>query len=209
MSEADGGAGGGGAAAAPVVAASAGAIARGVRPIPPVFLEGEVVHGFGRGSRVLGIPTANLPDEVVKTKASHVKPGVYFGWAVVIGDGDSKTASDVATEEVDALTDEVPAAPTVHKAVLSVGWNPHFKGTKKTVEPHLLHDFGGDFYGAQLRLLICGHLRDEAAFDSLEALMSAIHEDIRVAREALDSEEFAAMQSDARLVGEAAANDEE
>ena len=31
----------------------------------PVYLTGMVVHGFGRGSKELGIPTANLDKEAV------------------------------------------------------------------------------------------------------------------------------------------------
>ena len=31
----------------------------------PLFMEGEVVKGFGRGSKELGIPTANFNEQVV------------------------------------------------------------------------------------------------------------------------------------------------
>ena len=56
--------------------------------------------------------------------------------------------------------------------------NPFYKNTKKTVEPHLLSVFPADFYGEELRLVVCGYLRPEANFPSLEALMAAIHGDI-------------------------------
>lgn len=131
----------------------------------PVLLGGEVVHGFGRGSKVLGIPTANLSSEALGSKVDDVPAGVYFGWANV-ADG------------------------PVYKAVLSVGWNPYFKNTHKTVEPHLLHEFSKDFYGSNLQLLICGVLRPEFDFKSLEDLIAAIKADISVASEALDSEAF-------------------
>ncbi|KAF8672704.1 hypothetical protein HU200_049400 [Digitaria exilis] len=35
----------------------------GTLPIEPYFIGGPVIKGFGRGSKVLGIPTANLPAE--------------------------------------------------------------------------------------------------------------------------------------------------
>jgi hypothetical protein len=53
------------------------------------------------------------------------------------------------------------------------------------VEPHLLHTFEQDFYGEDLRLVVCGYLRPELNFTSLAALMEAIHADIGQARERL------------------------
>ena len=63
--------------------------------------------------------------------------------------------------------------------------NPQFKNEKKTVEPHLLAELA-DFYGAELRLVVTGFLRPEAAFSSMDALIAAIHNDIAVAREAMN-----------------------
>ncbi len=56
------------------------------------------------------------------------------------------------------------------------------------MEPHLLHAFAEDFYGQDLRLVVCGYLRPELNFTSLEALMAAIHSDIALAREQLDAQ---------------------
>ncbi|EOB05887.1 Riboflavin kinase, partial [Anas platyrhynchos] len=53
----------------------------------------------------------------------------------------------------------------VHKMVLSIGWNPFYKNIKKSV----------------VRILLCG----EKNFNSLEALISAIKEDIEVAKRQL------------------------
>ena len=63
----------------------------------PLRLEGEVVKGYGRGSKLLGIPTANLPVEALGKALDDVDAGVYFGWAQV-GHG------------------------PVYKTVLSIGW---------------------------------------------------------------------------------------
>jgi hypothetical protein len=65
--------------------------------------------------------------------------------------------------------------------------NPQFKGTKVTLEPHLLHDFGEDeFYGTELRLIVLGYLRGEWDFTTIEALKEVIREDIRRTNAALD-----------------------
>uniref|UniRef100_A0A8V0YQV3 Riboflavin kinase n=1 Tax=Gallus gallus TaxID=9031 RepID=A0A8V0YQV3_CHICK len=46
----------------------------------PYFCRGEVVKGFGRGSRELGVPT-------VESFPSDIPTGIYYGWASV-GNGD-------------------------------------------------------------------------------------------------------------------------
>jgi FAD synthase len=57
-----------------------------------------VVHGFGRGSKQLGIPTANLDADALGPVVDALPAGIYFGWA------------------------SVGADPAVHKMVMSVGW---------------------------------------------------------------------------------------
>ena len=49
----------------------------------PFFASGEVIRGFGRGSKDLGIPTANFPDEVVDLLPDEIQTGIFFGWAKV------------------------------------------------------------------------------------------------------------------------------
>lgn len=70
--------------------------------------------------------------------------------------------------------------------VMSIGWNPYFDNTEKTIEPWLLHDFDEDFYGEELCLAIVGYIRPEANFPSLESLVAKIHEDRIVAETALE-----------------------
>ncbi len=52
----------------------------------PLLLEGGVQAGFGRGSRDLGFPTANLPpqqgDAAEQRKLEALPQGVYFGCGV-------------------------------------------------------------------------------------------------------------------------------
>jgi hypothetical protein len=48
----------------------------------PLRMEGIVIRGFRRGSKELGIPTANLPvDDSLTPWIADIKSGVYFGWA--------------------------------------------------------------------------------------------------------------------------------
>lgn len=83
--------------------------------------------------------------------------------------------------------------------VMSIGWNPYFNNTEKTIEPWLLHDFTEDFYGEELRLIIVGYIRPEANFPSLESLVAKIHEDREVAEKALDLPSYAKFKDDPYL----------
>ncbi|KAM8961040.1 riboflavin kinase [Pelodytes ibericus] len=131
----------------------------------PYFCRGEVVKGFGRGSKELGIPTANFPEHVVDDLPTDLNTGIYYGWGCV-GSGD------------------------VYKIVMSIGWNPFYKNTKKSVETHIIHQFEDDFYGQILSIVIAGYIRPEKSFDSLDALISAIRSDIEEAKKQLDLPEF-------------------
>ncbi|XP_053788413.1 riboflavin kinase [Vidua chalybeata] len=137
----------------------------------PYFCRGEVVKGFGRGSKELGIPTANFSEQVVESFPSDIPTGIYYGWACV-GNGD------------------------VHKMVLSIGWNPFYKNIKKSVETHIIHTFKEDFYGEILSIVITGYIRPEKNFDSLDALISAIQEDIEEAKRQLDLPEHLKLKED-------------
>ncbi|ONI01411.1 hypothetical protein PRUPE_6G138200 [Prunus persica] len=143
-------------------------------PLEPWHIGGPVVKGFGRGSKVLGIPTANLSTEGYGSLLSEHPSGVYFGWA-----GLSKRG--------------------VFKMVMSIGWNPYFNNTEKTIEPWLLHNFDEDFYGEELRLIIVGYIRPEANFSSLQSLIEKIHHDRKVAEEALDLPLFSKYKDDPYL----------
>ncbi|XP_004072395.1 riboflavin kinase [Oryzias latipes] len=137
----------------------------------PYFCRGEVVRGFGRGSKELGIPTANFPDSVVDNLPADISTGIYYGWACV-GNGD------------------------VYKMVMSIGWNPYYKNTKKSMETHVIHEFKEDFYGQILRVVMVGYIRPERTFDSLEALIVAINGDIEEAKLKLELPEHHKLKED-------------
>lgn len=74
-------------------------------------------------------------------------------------------------------------AALAHRAALSVGTNPHYGGTERRIEPHLL-DFEGDLYGKRLVVEVWERLRDELVFDSEEELVAQIGRDVEATRAA-------------------------
>ena len=73
------------------------------------------------------------------------------------------------------------------KCVVNVGARPTFAdGEGVTVEVHALRDFGRDFYGERMDVVVLGFLRPEMRFDGLQALVARIMADIGLARGALD-----------------------
>ena len=118
-------------------------------------IRGLVAKGHQRG-RELGFPTANLQSENEVLPA----PGVYAGWARVLGGGDD----------------------TRHPAVTNVGRRPTFEDEGGVVaEAHLI-DFEGDLYGKRIEVGFDHHLRAEQRFDGVEALRAQIAEDVASAR---------------------------
>lgn len=137
----------------------------------PYFCRGEVIRGFGRGSKELGIPTANFPDSVVDNLPADISTGIYYGWACV-ANGD------------------------VYKMVMSIGWNPYYKNTKKSMETHVIHTFKEDFYGEILSVVMVGYIRPERSYNSLEALIAAINGDIEEAKSKLEQPEHLKLKED-------------
>lgn len=119
-------------------------------------LSGHVVHGDGMGRR-LGWPTANLRLHEEKCLPSL---GIYAVWA-----------------RVDGAAGWLPGA-------MSVGVRPTFGGQAVTLEVHLI-DWEGDLYGREVEVQFVEWLRPELRFDGAEALVEAIREDVRQARQRL------------------------
>ncbi|KAG2489296.1 hypothetical protein HYH03_012128 [Edaphochlamys debaryana] len=146
----------------------------GYRLRAPVMLSGTVVKGFGRGSRQMGTPTANIDTAGLQRALKDLAPGVYFGWAKVH-----------APEGWPSEDSEV------HKVVLNIGSRPTVNTGNEapSVEAHILHTFlgGQEFYGSKLEVLALGFLRPEIRFSGVEALVGRIRSDIALARGALDA----------------------
>jgi riboflavin kinase/FMN adenylyltransferase len=73
------------------------------------------------------------------------------------------------------------------RAAVSIGVNPHFNGSERRIEAHLL-DFSGDLYGQRLVIELWRYLRDEQAFASDGALREQIARDVETVREAVRPE---------------------
>ncbi|KAF4406144.1 bifunctional riboflavin kinase/FAD synthetase [Streptomyces lycii] len=118
----------------------------------PHRVEGVVVRGAQRG-RELGYPTAN-----VETLPHTAIPadGVYAGW--LEADGES-----------------MPAA-------ISVGTNPQFDGTERTVEAYAIDRVGLDLYGMHVAVEFLERLRGQARFDTVDELLKGIADDVERSR---------------------------
>ena len=127
---------------------------------PSIQLAGIVVKGFGRGSKQLGVPTANVEmTEVNKAKTAGLVPGVYSAKALLTKEGEE---------------------PKEYLCAMSIGWNPVYDNAEKTIEAFLVHDFAGEeFYGAHLTLNVTSFIRAEALFGDFDSLIQAIQCDIQ------------------------------
>lgn len=122
----------------------------------PHRVEGVVVRGAQRG-RELGFPTAN-----VETLPHTAIPadGVYAGWLHAQGEA-------------------MPAA-------ISVGTNPQFDGTERTVEAYAIDRVGLDLYGLHVAVDFLAYVRGQQKFESLDALLKAMADDVQRCRELIE-----------------------
>ena len=125
----------------------------------PYSLRGLVVRGDQRG-RTLGFPTANL----------EVRGG---------GDG----AKLIPSPGIYAVRGTVRSS--TFDGALHVGPRPTFRGSPPTIELHLL-GFEGDIYGEEVRVDFVKYLREVRRFDTSQALVGQMKEDVERAREALE-----------------------
>lgn len=159
----------------------------GPEPPFPLQMEGKVIKGFGRGSKELGIPTANLPvDATVTPWISDAKSGVYFGWASLELPADHPNYQKASGSGGDDDDDNGKFA--IFPMVMSIGYNPFYNNTVRSAEVHVLSNFGADFYGVEMRLLLLGYIRDELNYEGLDALIRDINTDCEVARNSLARE---------------------
>jgi len=114
-----------------------------------VELKGKVVRGFGRGSKQLGVPTANV--EMTSENKEITKgliPGVYSATARLKG--------------------------ATYKTAMSIGWNPVYDNQEKTIEAYLIDDSLPEFYDEQLEVTVQSYIRAEALFSDFDSLIQAI-----------------------------------
>jgi riboflavin kinase/FMN adenylyltransferase len=123
----------------------------------PYSIEGTVILGEGRGHD-LGFPTANLG---VHPRKALPCDGVYSTYARYDGKD--------------------------YHALLSIGTNPTFDGTKRTVEVWI-DSFDCTMYGNQVRIHGLRFVRGQERFASIDSLLQAMQHDVGKMKE-----RFAAM----------------
>ena len=110
----------------------------------------------------MGYPTANVESPAFTAIPAD---GVYAGHLVT---RDPRTG---------ASRERFPAA-------ISVGSNPTFQGSRRTVEAYVL-DFDGDLYGEHVGVEFVQRLRPMAAFPDVGALLAAMAQDVTDTRSIL------------------------
>jgi len=79
-----------------------------------------------------------------------------------------------------AVTGTLPGGQVVHGAA-NLGVRPSFDPPIELLEPFFF-GWSGDLYGQEIEVALIHHLRDEAKFDSLEALTAQMERDCEQAR---------------------------
>ena len=108
-----------------------------------------------KNGRILGFPTANID------MGNYLRPryGVY------------------------AVRCLLPDRHVLNGAA-NLGIRPQFTPPKELLEPFFF-DFSGDLYGQTLEVELIAHIRDEAKFDSLDALKAQMEQDCAAAKSIL------------------------
>jgi riboflavin kinase/FMN adenylyltransferase len=124
----------------------------------PHRVDGVVGRGDRRG-RDMGYPTANVESPAFTAIPAD---GVYAGHLVT---RDPRTGSS---------RERLPAA-------VSVGTNPTFQGSRRTVEAFVL-DWDGDLYGEHVGVEFAARLRPMRAFAGVDELVVAMADDVQRSR---------------------------
>lgn len=139
-----------------------------------------------------------------------MESGVYFGWAGLSSskatgqqlDGSESNYKLMAKDVYDNMTSALSGSSNnsaddqgkrkatqdkgaVYPMVMSIGWNPYYKNTVRSVEVHIMEDFALDFYDTHMNLIILGFIRPELDYVSVESLINDIKTDIDVAGRSL------------------------
>ncbi|MCD4534625.1 bifunctional riboflavin kinase/FAD synthetase [Nocardioides sp. cx-169] len=126
----------------------------------PYAVRGVVVRGDQRG-RDLGYPTANVPTDGLTAAPAD---GVYAGRLRRLDTGE------------------------VYPAAISVGTNPTFDGVRaRRVESYVLDRTDLELYGVEVEVSFVDRLRGMVAFDSVDALVVQMQDDVNRAREILSA----------------------
>lgn len=119
----------------------------------PYTIRANVVHGYKRGKKLLGFPTANL-----QLDFSYIMPGEALYLTNVILDGKK------------------------YPSMTSVGTNPTFTDEKTIKIETYIIDFDQNLYGENIRLEFLKKMRDQIKFNSPDELIEQMESDEKEAR---------------------------
>ena len=116
-------------------------------------IRGTVEHGYNRGTKLLGFPTANL-----KFSFNYILPkdALYITYFIVDG--------------------------VKYKGLTSIGTNPTFTDSKEVKVETFILDFDKDLYGKEVKIEFLKLLRDQIKFDGPEGLIEQMNKDVVNAR---------------------------
>lgn len=124
--------------------------------LPKTFC-GAIVHGFQRGSTILGFATVNIEVKAWAGEISEEWFGVYAG--------------------IVRLADDYERV-----GVMSIGKNVTFAAEHPTFEVHIL-DFDRDIYDDTIEIELTTFVRKMVKFNSVEELKASINHTTSIARE--------------------------
>jgi len=150
-------------------------------------LESGIFYGFAglslatassSSSEAANPPNPNSQDQTLMSQAGQA--------------GDSYTSSELHHLKSGTQT-------SVYPMVMSIGWNPFYKNSVRSVEVHIIHEFKEDFYNALMNLSILGFIRHEQDYSSLESLVADIRTDIEVTKRSLQRPAYSELAKDLYL----------
>ncbi|GJQ76361.1 hypothetical protein Trydic_g2080 [Trypoxylus dichotomus] len=125
----------------------------------PYFLHGSIVEDTSR-SATLNIPAAKLHTYTSEDPLVYFKTGCYYGW-LKARDSD------------------------VYRVVMSVNHNED----DRTVDFHILHDEGKEFYGKDVNIILIDRTRGEFRFSDRDTFLQIVQTDIEYAKKVLGTPE--------------------
>jgi riboflavin synthase len=118
-----------------------------------LWVSGVVAEGDKRGTG-LGFPTANI---TLHDASASIAEGIFAVRAMIAND------------------------PTIYAGALHVGPRPTFPGASASVELHLINFAPRNLYNETISFTVIEKIRDVQKFDSVEALIAAIKQDVEQA----------------------------
>jgi len=149
---------------------------------PLLEIDGEIVSS----SHIRGLVLAGEVDQAARFL------GAPFQLRGEVAHGDER-GRELGFPTANLVPDETMACPghgvyacianREHPAAVSIGVRPTFEtGRGELIEAYLI-DFAGDLYGSELRLDFIARLRGERRFDTPEALVEQMRDDVARTRE--------------------------